>query len=491
MISPCLEECVNNRSEKYITLYTKIVADTLTPVLVYQKLRKLSKLSYLLESVEQNEKLGRFSMIGINPQAVFKSTGNSISIESYEADHVKEFIGNPIDALFQMAEEMSISEMPEIMPHQGGMVGYFGYDSIRYIEEIPDNNPNDLGLPESFFILPKNMVVFDHLYQTLTITALTATNDTEAYKDSCQEIEHIVDCIVEPISRDKLLYPRNRVEPKDYISNMSREQYMAIVNKAKQYIVDGDIFQVVLSQRFSTSFTEDPFEIYRALRRINPSPYLFFLDYDEFQIAGSSPEVLVKREKQKLTLRPIAGTRPRGRTSEEDIALEKDLLNDEKEIAEHIMLVDLGRNDLGRVSEFGSVKPTRFKYIENYSHVKHIVSNLEGKLKEDKNNADLLKATFPAGTLSGAPKVRAMEIIDELEVSRRGFYGGAVVSVNFNGDMDACIGIRSVVIKNDQAHIQAGAGVVADSIPEHEHQECLNKASAMLSAIQSTKGAME
>lgn len=491
MINPSLEECVQNSSKKYITLYTKIIADTLTPVLVYQKLRSFSNPSYLLESVEQNEKLGRFSLIGINPQTTFRSNGHQISIETKGKGGVEERVGNPIDALFQMVEEFSISEVSEILPHQGGMVGYFGYDSIRYIEEIPNQNPNDLDLPESFFILPKNMVVFDHLYQTITITSLTETGDAAAYQKSCEEIENIINCIVAPVPKNKLLYPQEIQEPKGYTSNMSKEEYLKIVERAKQNIVDGDIFQVVLSQRFSTDYQGDPFEVYRALRRINPSPYLFYLDYEDFQIAGSSPEVLVKRDEQKLTLRPIAGTRPRGKTPEEDLALEEDLLSDEKEIAEHIMLVDLGRNDLGRVSEFGSVKPTKFKYIENYSHVKHIVSNLEGQLRTDKNNADLIKATFPAGTLSGAPKVRAMEIIDELEVSRRGFYGGTVVSVNFNGNMDACIGIRSVVIKDEKAHVQAGAGVVADSVPENEHQECLNKAKAVLSAIQSTKGVME
>jgi len=265
---------------------------------------------------------------------------------------------------------------------------------------------------------------------------------------------------------------------------MSKEQYMDAVIRAKQYIVEGDIFQVVLSQRLSVPFNDDSFNIYRSLRHINPSPYLFYLSYPDFQIAGSSPEILVKRSQDRLTLRPIAGTRKRGKNAVEDQRLAEELINDPKEIAEHMMLVDLGRNDLGRISKFGSVTPTQFKYIENYSHVMHIVTNLESSLAEDKSNSDLIKATFPAGTLTGAPKVRAMEIIDELEVSRRGFYGGAVANIDFNGNFDSCISIRTVLVKDNKAYVQAGAGIVADSVPENEYDECINKASALLKAIQ-------
>ena len=485
MIKPDVEEYLKlAKLKKYITLYTRVIGDSLTPVQVYQTLRSTSPYSYLLESVQQNEKLGRFSWIGLDPLLVFKARAQQIEVH-LDDGVVHQYEGNPLKMLFEVMENYRPAIDENLFPYRGGMVGYFGYDNIRHIEEIPDVNPDDLSLPESVFILPKTVIVFDHLYQSITLIAQIPSGDHQAYQQGKDKLENLLSLVMNPINRGKPTFITVEPEdPPDFTANMTKEAFMKAVAKAKHYIVEGDIFQVVLSLRFAMEFAEDPFEVYRSLRRINPSPYLFYLSYPDFQVAGSSPEILVKREDDRLTLRPIAGTRRRGKTPEEDRNLAEELLNDPKEIAEHMMLVDLGRNDLGRVSKFGSVKPTQFKYIENYSHVMHIVTNLEGIISEKKTNSDLIHSTFPAGTLTGAPKVRAMEIIDELENTRRGFYGGMVANIDFDGNLDSCINIRSVVMKNQRAYIQAGAGIVADSIPENEYEECLNKATAVMKAIQ-------
>ncbi|MCP4295875.1 MAG: anthranilate synthase component I [Proteobacteria bacterium] len=485
MILPSREQYAElAREHKYIPLYTRIMGDTLTPVLVYQAIRKLSPYSYLLESVQQNEKLGRFSFIGFDPVMIFESQANKIKIKIEDEDPIH-ITGNPFELLQKKMEEFRPAILKELAPYNGGMVGYFGYDTIRHIEDIPDSNPEEISIPESLCILPRGVIVFDHLYQAVTIIEQVEVKDDFSYERGAKEITKILEIISSANQNtSNISLPQDVVGEPQFTSNISREAYEKAVDKAKHYIREGDIFQVVLSQRFTMEYLHDPFEVYRSLRRINPSPYLYFMDYPGFQIAGSSPEVLIKREGEKLTLRPIAGTRKRGENEEEDRILAEDLLNDPKEIAEHMMLVDLGRNDLGRICEFGSVKPTAFRYIENYSHVMHIVTNLEGVLAKGMTNSELIQSTFPAGTLSGAPKVRAMEIIDELEVSRRGFYGGAVVNVDFAGNFDACIGIRSVVMKEGKAFIQAGAGIVADSVPATEYEECINKAKAVMKAIQ-------
>ncbi len=468
---------------KYIPLSLRIMGDTLTPVRIYQSIRSVSPYSYLLESVQQNEKLGRFSWIGVDPLMIFESHGKEISVKVGEKEN--KYLGNPLDELFQVMEEFRPVLPEELYPYQGGVVGYFGYDNIRHFENIPDGNPDQLGIPESLFILPKTVFVFDHLYQSITIITLLCSDDPDAYEKGEKQIHDLLERISSSkVDKQLLEEPSDPGKQPDITSNMTREQYLEAVKQAKHYIVEGDIFQVVLSQRLSVSFSADTFELYRSLRRINPSPYLFYLNYPEFQIAGSSPEILVKRNQETLTLRPIAGTRKRGPDQAENSRMEEELMNDPKEIAEHMMLVDLGRNDLGRISKFGTVKPTQFKYIENYSHVMHIVTNLESTIQEGKSNADLIKATFPAGTLTGAPKVRAMEIIDELETAKRGFYGGAVANIDYNGNFDSCIGIRSVLVKDNKAYVQAGAGIVADSVPEKEYEECMNKAKAVINAIQ-------
>lgn len=471
---------------KYIPMWVEILGDMHTPVSVYKKLQDLSEYSYLLESVQQDEKLGRFSFIGLNPLMVFKSKGQKITVNDHNGNE-RTLQGNPLDVLFDVMEGYRITENDDLDHFNGGLVGYFGYDAVRFIEKLPDQNPDDLQLPESLFMLPESILVFDSIYQTLKLVTIVPGNDSDAWEKGKERLEMLLGRIQSDSGQTIQYTPIQSDKEFDFKSNMTPEEYMEGVEKARKYIYEGDIFQVVLSQRFSMDFKGDAFEIYRSLRRINPSPYLFYLQYPDFQVAGSSPEILVKKEADKLTLRPIAGTRKRGKTEEEDQQLEAELLNDPKEIAEHMMLLDLGRNDLGRISEFGSVHPTDFLTIENYSHVKHIVTNLEGKAQEGVSAKDVLNATFPAGTLSGAPKVRAMEIIDELEVNRRGFYGGAVCNIDFKGNLDACIGIRSVVVKNQKAYIQAGAGVVADSVPENEHDECLNKAKAVMRAVNDSR----
>jgi len=485
MIKPDIDEYLKlSAKSNYVTLYTRILGDTLTPVQVYQTLRNTSQYSYLLESVQQNEKLGRFSWIGLDPLLVFKANQNQIEVQ-LDSGEIQKREGNPLRALFEVMEDYRPAINEDLFPYRGGVVGYFGYDNIRHIENIPDKNPNDLGTPESVYVLPKTVIVFDHLYQSITLIVQIPAGDEKTYRQGSDVLEGLLMLLSNPKVRGTPAFlAEDKEKLPEFSANMSKEAYMRAVTKAKHYIVEGDIFQVVLSLRFAMDFTEDPFEVYRSLRRINPSPYLFYLSYPDFQVAGSSPEILVKREGKRLTLRPIAGTRRRGDSPEEDQTLADELLNDPKEIAEHMMLVDLGRNDLGRVSKFGSVTPTQFKYIENYSHVMHIVTNLEGTITDDKTNSDLIHATFPAGTLSGAPKVRAMEIIDELETTRRGFYGGMVANIDFEGNLDSCINIRSVVMKDKKAYIQAGAGIVADSVPENEYEECLNKAKAVMKAIQ-------
>ncbi len=469
---------------EYIPLYIKIMGDILTPVCVYQALRELSPYSYLLESVQQNEKLGRFSWIGLDPLMVYESNRNDIEVLLEDGRKIQHQ-GNPLQHLFHIMKDFEPAILEDLYPYQGGTVGYFGYDNIRHIEDIPDSNPNHLSIPESLFVLPKIVVIFDHLFQSITVVVQVRAGGVKHYEKGVKTIRKVLGLLTVPVATaPPTPLPEEIDEEPGFSANMTPEAYMEAVSKAKDYIAEGDIFQVVLSLRFSMPYPGDPFEVYRSLRRVNPSPYLFYLNYPDFQVAGSSPEILVKRSGDQLTLRPIAGTIRRGKNPEEDRRLAEKLMNDPKEIAEHMMLVDLGRNDLGRISKFGTVKPTEFKYIENYSHVMHIVTNLESTIAENMTNSELIQATFPAGTLSGAPKVRAMEIIDELEKSRRGFYGGAVANIDFKGNFDSCIGIRSVVLKDDIAYIQAGAGIVADSDPENEYFECLSKAKAVMKAIQ-------
>lgn len=467
-----------------VPVYKEIIADIDTPVSALKKLGE-SRNAYLLESVEGGERLGRYSFVGTSASLIFRSWGKQVEIET-SAGKERFWVDDPIDALRDLLKRYQPVEVPGLPRFYGGAVGYFSYDMVRYTEDIPDNNPDDLGLPESTFLFTDTVLIFDHVRGKLQIVhnAHIQGDPDTAYNRALAEIDRVLAALqqehgLSPLSGLLQAPPRT-----DKItSNFTKEAFISAVEKAKAYIRAGDIFQVVLSQRFTLPVRGDAFNIYRVLRTVNPSPYLFYLKLDGVAIVGSSPEVMVRAEDAEVMLRPIAGTRPRSDDPAEDLALERDLLADEKEIAEHLMLVDLGRNDLGRVCEPGSVVVDELMMIERYSHVMHIVSNVRGRLAPGRDAFDLLRAAFPAGTLSGAPKVRAMEIIDELEPSRRGPYGGAIGYFGFSGNMDSCITIRTVVVHNGKAHIQAGAGVVADSDPEKEYEETLNKARGLLKAV--------
>lgn len=466
-----------------IPLTLESCADMDTPISVFKRMQT-EKDCFLLESVGQNHVTARYSFIGRNPFVIFKSAGNEITVTDYTG-RTDTYTGRPMEELKKLIERHKAPKLEGVPSFNGGAVGFFAYDIIRQYENLPDNNPDELGLPDMQFMLTDEIIAFDHIRQKIVIIVnIHAEGDIEnQYRKATGRLLDI---------RQEMedLSPLMKKEKREYRSapvmksNMTKEEFCQNVEKAKEYIKNGDIFQVVPSQRFEVETNIKPFNVYRALRRINPSPYMYYLNFGGYQIVGASPEMLVRVENGVVQTGPIAGTRPRGKTVEEDIALEKELLADEKEIAEHTMLVDLGRNDIGRVSEFGSVRVTRFKYVERFSHVMHIISDVEGKLRADKTCFDALAAALPAGTLSGAPKIRAMEIIDELEKSRRGTYGGAIGYISFNGNFDSCITIRTGVFKDGRAYIQAGGGVVYDSVPEKEYQESVNKASAVLKAIE-------
>jgi len=433
----------------------------------------------MFESAEGGEQWGRYSILGISP-ACRATASAERTLLHYRDGREEIFDGNILEWLRDNV--ISREFLPEDdLPFAGGAVGYFGYQLVSHFEDIPDDLPDPVGAPESAFLLVDRFMVFDNLRGTLTCCVRLSENQAD-------EAEKILDRMVASLSEGEVAAVLNldadtaSIEPP--VAQTSQADYEAAVSRAREYILAGDIFQVVLSQRFSSPLRCDPFDIYRAVRHINPSPYLFYLHVGETILIGSSPEILVRREMEKAVVRPIAGTRPRGKTAAEDLALEEDLLADAKELAEHVMLVDLGRNDLGRVCQYGSVRLTESMTIERYSHVMHIVSQVEGELCGDADTLDLLAATFPAGTVSGAPKVRAMEIIHELEPVARGPYAGTVGYIGFGGQrMDTAIAIRTAVIHNNEIHIQAGAGIVADSVPEREHTECVNKATAMFRAV--------
>ncbi|MFC2140211.1 anthranilate synthase component I [Candidatus Auribacterota bacterium] len=485
-----LEKEFTKKAKKYnlIPVYTEVFADMETPVSAFLKIDN-KKHSYLLESVEGGENIGRYSFLGSDPNLVFKSKGRKIEIIEKGKKRKYETKKDPLYELELLMKEYKVAEVSGLPKFFGGLVGYMGYDMVRFFETIPDSKKDDLKLPDSCFILTDTILIFDHVNHMIKIVsnAKVDKNAKQAYKLAIKKIDSIVKQLKKPL-RTSLGEPYLKKDIKTKIkSNEKKSDFEAKVKKAKEYIKAGDIFQVVLSQRLESKVKTDSFNLYRALRSVNPSPYMFFLRENALQIIGSSPEILVQCEDRKVTVRPIAGTRKRGETLERDSALADELLNDKKERAEHIMLVDLGRNDIGRVCKKGSVKPTELMTIEKYSHVMHIVSDVKGDLAEDKNVFDVIRATFPAGTVSGAPKVRAMEIIEELEKSKRNLYAGAVGYFSFSGNLDFCITIRTIVFKNSTAYIQAGAGIVADSVPELEYKECLNKAKAMIKAVELAK----
>ncbi|MBU2591796.1 MAG: anthranilate synthase component I [Nitrospinae bacterium] len=485
MYTPSLEQFKEKCQESnLVPIYREISADLETPVTAYLKLND-GPYSYLLESMEGGEKWGRYCIIGSSPQAVFKSKGKRIEITRNGQSEIIESKKDPLASLKEIIGKYKPAEVEGLPRFCGGAVGYIGYDMVRFFEDLPEETEDDLNIPDSIFMLSYTLVIFDNLTQKIKVVSNIATEGkepAEAYRQGIADIEAIIEKLNKPLN-----IPQDKGEGtkkgNKFSSNISEAKFKEGVARCKEYITEGDIFQVVLSQRIETDFTTASFNIYRALRMINPSPYMYCLKLDDIEIIGSSPEVLVRSENGQVELRPIAGTRPRGKNEAEDKALEEELLNDPKERAEHIMLVDLGRNDLGRVSEIGSIEVNELMTIERYSHVMHIVSNIRGKLRPGLDSYDVIKATFPAGTLSGAPKIRAMEIIEEIEPTRRGIYGGAVGYFGFNGNMDMAITIRTLLIKGKRAYLGVGAGIVADSDPDKEYQETINKGKALLQAI--------
>ncbi len=481
-------------------LWTTLVADLDTPVSAMLKLAEGRPNSFLLESVEGGAIRGRYSFIGRDPDLIWRCWGDRAEINRDALSGGRSFapcpVGDKAGALASLRAVVAESriELPSgLPPMSAGLFGYIGYDMVRLIERLPDANPDVLGLPDGMFLRPTIIAVFDNIEDKLTIvTPVRPVRGIIAAHAYAEARERLATALVD-FDRT-LLHGRAPAAPVTLsipASNLGRQAYHRIVERAKEYILAGDIFQVVPSQRFRVPFVLPPFSFYRALRRLNPSPFLFYLAFDGFAVVGSSPEIMVRARQGKVTIRPIAGTRPRGATPEEDRALADELLADPKERAEHLMLLDLGRNDVGRVARVGTVRVTEQFVIEQYSHVMHIVSNVEGELDPEHDGIDALIAGFPAGTVSGAPKIRAMEIIDELEPERRGIYGGCIGYVAANGDVDTCIALRTAIVKDGVLYIQAGGGVVADSDPEAEYQETCNKARALLLAAEQAAGFAE
>lgn len=475
-------------SKKYnvIPLYKEFMSDLDTPVGVYLKLNR--KPSFLLESVVGGEKWGRYSFIGIDPQITIKFHRDTVTIKkSLRTESYKNI--NPLVFLKEYFKSFNAYIDPALPRFFGGMVGYISYDIVKIYEKVSEYSKKSLDIPEIFLMIPEVLLIFDNLKQSviIVVNAFVDGDIKKVYEKAKQKIDEIIQALRYEKNERFRSYFFNTTHQGSYLdsfrSNFTKKGFLRAVKKAREYVLSGDVVQVVLSQRFETTRLCHPFDIYRALRIINPSPYMFYIDTEDIQLIGSSPEILVRLEDERITLRPIAGTRRRGKTEEEDLALEKELLTDEKERAEHIMLVDLGRNDVGRVAEIGSVNVTELMTVERYSHVMHIVSNVEGRIKKGCDMFDVFMSCFPAGTVTGAPKVRAMQIIEEIEPSLRGPYAGAVGYFGFNRNMDMCIGIRMLLVKKEKVFVQAGAGVVADSIPENEYNETVNKAMAMLKAV--------
>jgi len=471
-------------SYNFIPLAREVFADLDTPLSVYLKLAN-NAYSYLFESVQGGEKWGRYSIIGLGCRTRLKVFGHEVTLETDDQIVDRQTVDDPLQYIEDYLNSFKVADLDCLPRFNGGLVGYFGYDTIRYIEPKLSNcpNPDKHGTPDILLMLSEQLVVFDNLASRLYIIVYADPSQKDAYSQGQQRLDELVEKIQQCQTNLPVQVTTNKVDETDFESEFTRDGYMQAVEKARQYIIDGDAMQIVLSQRLSIPFESDPLNLYRALRGLNPSPYMYYLNLGDHYVVGSSPEILVRLEEGDVTVRPIAGTRPRGKTAEEDKQLEQDLLSDPKELAEHLMLIDLGRNDAGRVSQTGTVELTDKMIVEHYSHVMHIVSNVEGKLKPDMSAMDVLRATFPAGTVSGAPKIRAMEIIDELEPVKRGIYSGAVGYLSWSGNMDTAIAIRTAVIKDKKLYIQAGAGIVYDSIPENEWDETMNKGRAIFRAV--------
>ncbi len=469
--------------------WTELVADLDTPVSAALKLGPDSNYVSLLESVEGGATRGRYSFISLRPDIVWRCNGQSAEISRDTSGVHTKFAPEAkpsLDSLRALIAESRIDLPNALPPMAAGLIGYMCYDTVRLVEDIPNDNPDTIGIPEGVFMRPTVMVIFDSIADTMTVvTPVRPQKDCspeKAYEDAQTRLRNIIAALDRPLAHRVIQGESNADDAVEPVSNVGRAGYHRMVEKAKEYILAGDIFQVVPSQRLRRPFVHPPFSLYRSLRRLNPSPFLFYLNFDGFTLVGSSPEILVRLREGKVTIRPIAGTRPRGKTKAEDEQYASDLLADPKELAEHLMLLDLGRNDVGRVAKTGTVEVTEEMLIEYYSHVMHIVSNVDGEISDQYDGMDALLAGFPAGTVSGAPKVRAMEIIDELEPERRSFYAGAMGYLAANGDLDTCIALRTALVKDGELIVQAGGGIVADSDPETEFQESLNKARALLRA---------
>ena len=490
MYFPTLAEVQNlSASYSFIPVRMSLLADQETPIRLYQKVRTHD--SFLLESVEGGARWARFSFIGMNPFQTVEAKGEEITVKRRNGESTVR-VGNPVTFLREEVDRYKSPKLAGFPRLSGGAVGFFGYNTLHYFEDLPPHRKEALQLPDLRFLFVDEMIAFDHLKQEIQVIVNlhVEEGDTPAdiehkYSQVCERLEQLANKVSAPAQVDRRIPVERQTSTSLAVeANMSREQYEQMVVRAKEYIAAGDIFQVVLSQRFSVKTEVDPFAVYRLLRRLNPSPYMYYLEYAGETIVGTSPELLVRVEDKKVEMRPIAGTRKRGASPQEDEELAADLLADEKERAEHYMLLDLGRNDVGRVSTYGSVKVEEALVIENYSHVMHMVSHVTGELREGLHSFDALLSAFPAGTVSGSPKLRAMEIIAELEPDARHLYAGAIGYISFDGSLDSCITIRTLFFQNGYAHVQAGAGIVADSVPANEYQETVNKAAAMVAALE-------
>jgi anthranilate synthase component 1 len=490
------------RNHTLVPVYRTLTADLETPVSAFLRAAWPEQECFLLESVENGEQVGRYTFIGINPYKRIVARGRQIDIT--EGRRTARIEGDVFDVLRDALDGHKPARLPGLPPFTAGAVGFFAYDAVRQIERLPEHAKDELHVPDACLLFFDEVLAFDHVRKQIwmIVTAdVTLSSPGDAYDDAVKRLAHLEKRLEQPLPK----LPRHKTDKVKVTRRTPKREFLAAVERTKEYIAAGDIFQAVLSQRLDVEAGMDSFQVYRSLRTVNPSPYMYFLRFTPngplgtthhhsskrlkaseapIELAGSSPELLVRVHDGKVEYRPIAGTRPRGASEAEDYRLEEEMMHDEKERAEHVMLVDLGRNDVGRVSKFGSVKVDRLMFVERYSHVMHIVSTIEGRLRPELTAVDALRACFPAGTLSGAPKVRAMEIIEELEPARRGTYGGAVLYADFSGNLDSCIAIRSLLAKNGKGYVQAGAGIVADSVPELEHQESLNKAQAVIRAIE-------
>jgi len=482
MLRPQLKEFQDlARTATLVPVVKTVMADLLTPVSAFLGISAGEQEAFLLESVEGGERIGRYTFLGVRPYMVLEGRGEQITIRRGRS--VERNKGKLFDVLAQLLREHQPATLPDLPPFNCGAVGFVAYDAVRQLEKLPEETRDDLKAPDCYLMFFDRVLAFDHLRKQIHIIAVANVRDEQpkqAYERAVKDIVALERKLARGVPRPRV---RPRKESYKLKETTGRSAFLKSILKAKEYIRAGDAFQIVLSQRMELEPGVPAFEIYRALRMINPSPYLYFLQTRNFQVLGSSPEMLVRVSGRKLEYRPIAGTRPRSADPEEDRRWEEELREDEKERAEHVMLVDLGRNDLGRVSDYGSVQVKDFMFVERYSHVMHLVSAIESKLRAEFHAIDAFAAAFPAGTLSGAPKVRAMEIIEELEPVRRGIYGGAVLYADFAGNLDSCIAIRTMWMQGRRAYVQAGAGIVADSVPETEYQECLNKAKALLRAV--------